>query len=137
MTIEATSEASPAVLAGSVSWFEVGTPDPERATAFYQRMFGWSFAPDEGSGGTYQIVTTGEGHPINGGINATGDRATGYAVFCVVVTDVAASCRVAEELGGSVIVGPTAAGSGLVFAHLRDPDGNHFGVYSPPPAASG
>jgi predicted enzyme related to lactoylglutathione lyase len=124
-------EAAAGLLAGSVSWFEVGTPDPEAAKAFYGEMFGWSFADDEQDGG-YQIATTGIGHPIRGGIFNTDGRAPGYAVFYVVVPDVAQACGRAKALGGSVIVGPVPTPSGLVFAHLRDRDGNHFGIYRPP-----
>jgi predicted enzyme related to lactoylglutathione lyase len=133
MSVESATSVSGTALAGSVSWFEVGSADPEAAQAFYGRMFGWSFAPDEGSGGTYRIVTTGPGHPISGGIFDTAGAFPSYAVFCVVVPDVAAACVAAAELGGSVISGPVTTGSGLVFAHLQDPDGNHFGIYSPPP----
>jgi uncharacterized protein len=133
-TDQATAQAgeTAGVLAGSVSWFEVGTPDPEAAKAFYGELFGWSFAADEGTGGKYQIATTGAGHPIRGGIFDTEGQAPGYAVFCVVVADVAQACGRAEALGGSVLVGPVPTPTGLVFAHLREPDGNHFGIYSPP-----
>jgi uncharacterized protein len=131
--VEAQAKQGTGVLAGSVSWFEVGSPRPEVAKAYYGGLFGWSFAPDELSDGVYQVVTTGDGHPIRGGIFDTTGKSPAYAVFCVVVPDVAEACHRSEELGGSVLVGPTTVGGGLVFAHLRDPDGNHFGVYSPPP----
>jgi predicted enzyme related to lactoylglutathione lyase len=124
-------------LAGSVSWFEVGTPNLEAAKAFYGGMFGWSFTADESSGGAYQIVTTGDGHPIHGGLFDSTDRAPSYAVFCVLVADVAETCARAETLGGSVITGPVTTEAGLVFAHLRDTDGNHFSVYSPRPGNAG
>jgi uncharacterized protein len=81
----------------------------------------------------YTTVRTGEGHPIGGGIFPAGGGHPSYAVFCVVVDDVAAACRQAEELGGKVLVGPVPAPGGLVFAHLLDPEGQRFGVYSPPP----
>jgi predicted enzyme related to lactoylglutathione lyase len=37
--------------------------------------------------------------------------------------------------GGKVFVEPTSAPDGLVFAHVLDPQGNHFGLFSPPAAA--
>jgi hypothetical protein len=33
-----------------------------------------------------------------------------------------------------VLVPPTTSKNGLVFADLHDPVGNHFGVFTPPPA---
>jgi len=39
----------------------------------------------------------------------------------------------ATELGGTVLMPPTKTPDGLVFAQLRDPQGQHVGVYSPPP----
>jgi hypothetical protein len=52
----------------------------------------------------------------------------------VVVPDVAAVCAQVEQLGGKVLVPPTTSKDGLVFADLHDPAGNHFGVFTPPPA---
>jgi predicted enzyme related to lactoylglutathione lyase len=52
----------------------------------------------------------------------------------VVVPDVAAVCAQVERLGGKVLVPPATSKDGLVFAGLHDPAGNHFGVFTPPPA---
>jgi len=87
---------------------------------------------DEAAEMDYRIVTTGAEHPVKGGIFATGGRLPNYAVFCVVVDDVRATVAHAEELGGKVLVAPVDTPTGLVAAHLLDPSGNHFGIYSPP-----
>lgn len=47
------------------------------------------------------------------------------------MADTAASCRQAEAAGGKVLVAPQNEPGGLTFAHLLDPSGNHFGVYTP------
>ena len=65
---------------------------------------------------------------------ATGGQMPNYAVFCVEVADVAGACAGAEAAGGKVLVPATPTENGLVFAHLADPSGNQFGVFSPPPA---
>jgi hypothetical protein len=52
----------------------------------------------------------------------------------VLVQDVAAICAQVEQLGGKVLVPSTTTKDGLVFAHVHDPAGNHFGVFTPPPA---
>jgi hypothetical protein len=119
-------------MTNGVGWFEVGTDDPAGAERFYGGLFGWQFSDDE-SPMPYRIVQTPAPDSIRGGIFDHGGASPNYAVFCVVVADVADSCRHAEELGGKVVVPPTGDPGGVVFAHLRDPSGNHFGVYSPPP----
>ena len=120
-------------LAGAVTWFEVGTPDPEGARAFYGELFGWAFDVQ----GPYSIIQTGPGHALNGGIQDTrvspGGTPATYAIPCVQVDDVADVCRRAEALGGTVLVPATAAPNGLAYAHVVDPAGGHVGVWSPPP----
>lgn len=120
--------------AGAVTWFEIGTPDPDGARRFYGELFGWSFAVE----GPYSIIQTGPGHPLSGGIQDTGAAVAGtpatYAVPCVQVDDVAEVCRRAAAMGGRVLVPATTAPNGLVFGHLVDPTGGHVGVWTPPPA---
>lgn len=118
-------------MSAPVGWFEIGSNDPQGVQEFYGGLFGWSFSPDELPG--YTIIKTGEGHAIGGGISDARDRSSAYAIFCVQVEDVAATCARAEELGAKVIVAPASTDDGLVFAHLRDREGSHFGVFSPPP----
>lgn len=119
-------------LAGAVTWFEVGTPDPEGTRQFYGQLFGWTFDVQ----GPYSIVQTGAGHTLMGGIQDTGSTPPGtpptYAVPCVQVADVAETCRRVEELGGKVIVPATSVPTGLVYAHVADPTGGHVGIWTPP-----
>jgi uncharacterized protein len=118
-----------------VGWFEIGTDDPVRAREFYADMFGWSYS--ESDQGPYTFVTTGPDHPLPGGIQDTSialpeGTPRSYAVFYVLVPDVAATCGRVEELGGKVLVPATTIPSGLVYAHVTDPAGNHFGLFCPP-----
>ena len=122
----------PSRLAGSVSWFEVGSPDPSAAREFYGSLFGWTFTTQD-VGMPYTSITTGSGHPIGGGIADTGGRAPAYAAFCIVVDDVAATLERATELGGSVVIGPLPLDTGMVVGYLRDRDDNLLAVYSPVP----
>ena len=126
-------EATMASLSNSIGWFEVGTDRPDEAQGFYGSLFGWTFAPDDTMDMDYRIVTTGQDHPIQGGVFGTGGSAPNYAVFCVIVDDVRATAKRAEELGGKVLMEPVETPTGLAFAHLLDAGGNHFGIYSPPP----
>lgn len=115
----------------TVAWFEIGTGDTAGAKAFYGGMFGWSFEADTHSGLDYTEISTGGDRPT-GGIWNTAGQAPTYAIFYVLVSDVDASCRQAEELGGKVVLPPTRTETGLRFAHLVDPEGSHFAVFTPP-----
>lgn len=115
-----------------VGWFEIAASDTDKAEAFYGDLFGWSFS-DGPTGPAYRIVEAGEGG-IPGGV--TGSQAglpATYAIFSIAVPDVAATCEQVAEKGGRVLIGPEHVGdTGLIFANLEDPDGNHFGVFTPP-----
>ncbi|MGW7516545.1 VOC family protein [Streptomyces sp. NPDC054796] len=122
-----------------VVWFEIGTDDPAGAERFYGDVFGWTVAHDDtkSTDPAYQIFTTGGGDGAHGGLFATEGRMPGYAVFSVLVEDVEATCRRVEAAGGSVQREPKVNPVGVTFAHLLDPAGNHFSVFTPPapPAA--
>ncbi len=117
----------------AIAWFEVGTDDPAAAERFYGDVLGWTVANDGNP--TYQTFTTGDPDGVHGGLFATDGQLASYAVFSVIVEDVAATCRTAEEAGGKVQRAPKVNPDGLTFAHLLDPAGNHFEIFSPPPVA--
>ena len=112
----------------SVEWFEVATDKPDEAKRFYGELFGWAY----GGSGRYSEVTTPGSGGVTGGIFDSAGEFPSYAIFYVTVEDVAATLAKAETLGAKVMVPPTTAADGLVFAQLRDSTGNHFGVFSPP-----
>lgn len=115
-----------------IGWFEIAGSDLAKSEAFYSSLFNWSFT-DGPAGPAYRMVDAGEG-AIGGGLTtAQAGLPSNYAIFNVVVPDVAAACEQIVQLGGTVLVGPeTIADVGLVFANVQDPDGNHFGVFCPP-----
>ena len=117
-----------------IGWFEIAGSDPARTEAFYSTLFDWSYT-DSPIGPSYRIVDAGDG--VAGGVTtaAPGLPET-YAIFSVIVPDVAAVCSQVVGLGGRVLVGPELTPDGLAFANLEDPDGNHFGVFCPPAPAS-
>lgn len=118
---------------GAVAWFEIGTPDSPATREFYAQLFGWTYADTPDVGMPYHIVTTGEGHPIGGGILDTRGEFPAYAVPCVVVEDTAATVAKVEELGGKVLVPPRDVPNGMSVAYVLDPHGNEIGLYTPPP----
>src|SRR5690348_2864348 len=81
-----------------IGWFEIGTGDPERAERFYADVFGWTVSADHPASPdpTYRIITTGDGEGLRGGMFDTGGAVPSYAVFGILVDDVAAACRRTE-----------------------------------------
>ncbi|WP_103351987.1 VOC family protein [Amycolatopsis sp. CA-128772] len=111
-----------------VAWFEIGTTDPAAAERFYGEVFGWTVAQDESAStdSAYRVINTGGSR---GGLSTGAEN---YAVFTVLVEDVEAACSRAEAAGGTVLRPPAVNPVGVAFAHLRDPAGNHFSVFTPP-----
>jgi uncharacterized protein len=126
--------STPTTSPAPVAWFEIATDDPETARSFYGELFGWTFDLQ----GPYSMITTGPDHPLKGGIQDTSaplppGTPQSYAIPCVLVPDVAATCGRLEDLGGKVTVGATETPQGLVYALVNDPSGNLIGLFSPPP----
>jgi hypothetical protein len=114
-----------------VAFFEVISPQPERATSFYGDLFGWDVAPSPEMGG-YALVDTGAGgDAIGGGIGPShGPGDTGVKIY-VRVDDLDAYLARAEELGGTPLVPPMdLPGDFGRIAVLADPDGNPVGLWA-------
>ena len=118
----------------TIAWFQVGTDQPDDAKRFYGGLFDWAFDADPNGGGNYDMVRYAGADAPAGGIAHLEDASGNHAIFMVLVEDVAAAVARAEELGGKVTVAATTTPDGLVFAHLLDSSGNHFGVFTPPPS---
>ena len=112
-----------------VTWFEVHTPDPDRARSFYGDVFGWDFQSVMPG---YDMISLGERAPIGGGIASTGPEHRPMAVFNVQVEDVRETCERITEAGGTVVAEPQETEDGLAFAYVADLDGSVFGVWKPP-----
>lgn len=117
---------------GTIGWVQIGTDDPTTARQFYGELLGWSYQPDPNGGGKYDLITFPGGDAPRGGILDTEGESPSHAIFMVVVADVSKTVTTAEKLGAKVAVPPTTTPTGLVFAELLDPSGNHFGVFTPP-----
>lgn len=116
------------------AWFQIGTTDRAGSERFYADVFGWSFSDDDSTspdGKPYRMVTTGAGEPPSGGIDGLSDE-PGYAVFMLVVPDTTDALRRVEAAGGKVTVPLQTTPNGLTWAHVLDPSGNRFGVFTPP-----
>ena len=95
-------------------------------------MLGWTVGGDGNP--TYQIFTTGDPDGVHGGLFATDGQLASYAVFSVIVEDVAATCRRPRRTGGKVQRAPKVNPDGLTSPTSWTRP-NHFEIFSPPPVA--
>jgi uncharacterized protein len=114
-----------ATVTNPVNYFEIGSPDPEVAAAFYSGLFGWTVEPPSGPA-PYSMVAGGAGGLWD--TSASGGQS--WAIFYVQVDDVQASIAEAERLGADV-VHPFTDNGGIEFAHIIDPAGNRLGIWKP------
>lgn len=118
---------------GRFVWYDLMTTDPIAATAFYNQLIGWGTQPWQGGGMPYTMWTT-SGGPIGGVMDlpreARDAGAPSHWLAYVGVTDIEATCRRAEALGGAVLHPRTDIPGAGCFAVLRDPQGAVFAVYS-------
>jgi uncharacterized protein len=118
------------VMGAPVAFFEIISPDAQRAQKFYAGLFGWTADADPAMGG-YALVDTGAGEgAITGGIGAADDDdAPGVRIY-MRVDDLEAYLARAEELGGKRLVPPTDLPGGYgQIAVFTDPDGNRVGLW--------
>jgi predicted enzyme related to lactoylglutathione lyase len=116
--------------------FEVIGKDPERLRKYYGDLFGWEFdtsspvseaVSEPMNYGFVDGNTTSDGIGIPGGVGGGIDY-DGHTIFYVSVPDVEAALQKAESLGGTRLMGPAQAPTGLVVGHFTDPEGHLIGV---------
>jgi predicted enzyme related to lactoylglutathione lyase len=100
-----------------VHW-EIVAKDPERQADFYRKLCHW----DISEGPLMQIAPgLGGPEPGPGGHIRQGDH-SGVSLY-VQVLDLAASLRLAAELGGRVVMEPFDVPGGPTIAFIEDPEG--------------
>jgi predicted enzyme related to lactoylglutathione lyase len=125
-----------------IIWSELMSTDPDASGRFYEAVAGISVVePGEGAGAYRMLVQN--GRPIGGLTGPQSDNGmwpsggpTGHWVGYFASDDVDAAVARAEQLGGSVLLGPVSIPETGVVAVLRDPDGATFGLFNPSSAPS-
>ena len=113
-----------------VAWFEIVSPDAERARKFYTELFGWQAAADPNMGGYAVVDTQGGEGAIGGGIGAADEPGEAGVKIYMRVADLEACLERAEKLGGAVVVPPhDLPGDAGRTAIFTDPDGNKVGLW--------
>ena len=115
--------------------FEIPAAEPDRAAAFYGKVFGWKF--DKWPGPMeYWMVTTGkEGEVgINGGMmkKPGGIASTTNTIGVDSVDDAVAAVL---KAGGTNVMPKTPIPTVGYFAYCEDTEGNMFGVMQADPNA--
>ena len=126
--------------------FEIHASDPQRAMAFYEKLFGWKFQA-YGQPDFYWLITTGQSGSENTGINGglvkrmgatpkPGDPTPVVAYVCTIDVEDIDKTGAAIMAAGGALAHEKSAIPGLAWlAYYKDPDSNIFGVYKTDPKA--
>ncbi|MDY5474948.1 MAG: VOC family protein [Holdemanella porci] len=119
----------------NVGWFEIGSDRPKETQEFYSKLFGWKFIEyNDMENKYYNILEPGQKFTTGGILDtdSTDTKIPEYSTFYILVEDVPAMVKKAEEAGGKVIWGPVTDKTGLTFVRLEDNGGHQFGMFSSP-----
>jgi predicted enzyme related to lactoylglutathione lyase len=109
---------------------ELNTPDPEKAKAFYSKLFQWQLeeVPNPAaSDGTYTIIKVGTG--TGGGImKQVLGGPLGWLAY-VAVDDIHTATQKAEALGGRVMKDVTEVPDMGWLSFIQDPTGAVLGLW--------
>ena len=111
---------------GDITHIDIPVSDTQRASTFYQDLFGWRINEVPGF----------EGYPmwrapnqISGGGLAPRSDGFDQPRSYVEVDSIDAVVAKAEAGGGKVLMPKSEIDSSSWFAVIEDPDGNHVGLY--------
>ncbi len=138
---EASQGSQPAPSAGSgeaVTWFEILGSDAERTQKFYSELFGWTI--DNAAFPAYGTAKTGTSRGISGGVG--GGLELRWAIIYAAVPDLEQTLEQVSKLGGSRVDDQEVSAmklasrkalyglaNDIAMAVIRDPAGNHLGVF--------
>jgi len=114
--------------AASIVWFEIAADKPERAKAFYSKLFGWKINPFPGMPDYQHIDTGGPDASPDGALmtrNHPGQTITNY----VIVPSTTKFMAKVEKLGGKVCTSRMAVPTMGYFAVCQDTEGNTFALW--------
>ena len=107
---------------------EIPVLDIERATLFYERVFGWKQAPADMQ--EYIVMQVPDDCPYGISLIPTRKERSGDSVVLYFQTeDPTAVAEAAKNNGGRLRFGPKKLGAYGDIYQIEDPDGNRFGLY--------
>lgn len=121
-------------MADKVTWFELPADDVQRAGEFYKEVFGWD-SSDMG-GGSLAMLTAESDEQMNplkpGSINGDiSPRSEGFNSPLIVITveNMDDKVTLVTDRGGSIVLQPVRVEEmGMIWAIVKDTEGNHIGV---------
>ena len=109
---------------------ELNTADPEKAKAFYSKLFQWQLEEMPNTAipaGSYTMINVGEG--TGGGImKQVPDGPSGWLAY-VQVDDIHGATKKAKSLGGEVMKDVTEVMGMGWLSFIRDPTGAILGLW--------
>ena len=125
---------------GAFIWYELITPDPKGAKAFYDSVVGWDMDAEAAPGPVeYRMIKRSDGGNAGGVLRLNDDMASHGArpvwLGYVNVDDVDATVVSIEQAGGKVMMGATDIPTVGRIAMVTDPQGAPFYVMKPIPPA--
>ena len=121
---------------GEFVWSEIAATDADKAQAFYENVFGWSFKHGDATPGMdYREFTTGGENPVGGLYQIDpawfgGNPPPAHWMIYVAVDDVDASAELAKSLGGQVHKVMDIPNVGRM-AIIQDPTGAMIATFKP------
>ena len=113
----------------SISFFELGVEDADKARDFYGELFGWTFEAVPGFE-TYPMFTPPSGaQSLGGAIGKRGEMAPEKVRDYVEVDSIEAALPRVTELGGSVIEEKREVPGMGWYAVVDDSEGNELGLW--------
>ena len=123
---------------GSFIWYELMTPDPEGAKAFYDAVVGWNIAAEPMGGDMdYRMIQRSDGGSAGGVLKLTDAMTQGGArpvwLGYINVADVDAEVAQVESDGGSVMMPASDIPGVGRIAMVTDPQGAPIYIMKPTP----
>ncbi|MFB7223318.1 VOC family protein [Streptomyces sp. NPDC056227] len=115
---------------GSPNWLDLGTPDLDRATTFYQGLFGWDFVPGGPETGGYGMFML-DGKSVAGAMTVTPEQAKSSWSVYFQTPDVDATAKAVEQAGGAVPFQPMDVLDFGRMGGFTDRGGAYFGTWQP------
>ncbi|MFZ5745158.1 MAG: VOC family protein [Pseudomonadota bacterium] len=130
-----------AKLQGSWVWYELMTPDPVGAKAFYDAVIGWAMQPGTPETGDYGFIANADGGMTGGILKLSQDMTDHGARACwlgyIGVDDVDASLAAIVAAGGKSLMPARDVPMAGRIALVADPDGAPFYIMTPTPPPGG
>jgi predicted enzyme related to lactoylglutathione lyase len=122
---------------GRFVWFDLMTPDPDVAPAFYTKVTGWGTMAWPGGGPTpYTMWMMGE-KPLGGIGKLEPGKGGPHWLGYISTPDIHQTVKEAVDLGGKTLVPPTSIPTVGMFSILSDPHGAVFAAFTPEVSAPG